>query len=178
MKKSQKLFAIDELKEKFNQAKALVFTDYSGLKVEQINKLRQEIKKDGAEFEVAKNTLLFKASENGEFKIEKSNLEGNTAILWLYSDNIAPLKTLDNFIKKNELPKIKFGFWSKNELTAEQIKVLANLPGLEELRAKLIGSLKSPLYRLHSSLKGNLIKLVYILKAEGFTLNEMKGGEN
>lgn len=170
MKKAQKSFAIDELKAKFQQAKALVFTDYSGLKVGQINQLRQEIKKDGGEFEVVKNNLLRIASKGTNWALDKDKIKGTIAALWVYTDDVTPLKTLDTFIKKNELPKIKFGFWSKGTLTAEQIKVLANLPGLEELRAKLVGSLKSPLYRLNNSLKGNLMKLVYILK--------VKGGEN
>lgn len=170
MKRSQKSFAIDELKAKFQQAKALIFTDYTGLKVGQINKLRQDIKKDGGEFEVVKNNLLRIASEGTSWVLDNDKVKGTIAALWLYTDDIAPLKTLDTFIKKNELPKIKFGFWSKDTLTAEQIKTLANLPGLEELRAKLVNSLKSPLFGLAYNLKFNLSKLVYILKA--------KGGEN
>ncbi|MCJ7804609.1 50S ribosomal protein L10 [Patescibacteria group bacterium] len=170
MQKSQKFFTVDNLKEKLKTAKALILTDYSGLKVEQINQLRQDIKKSGGEFEVVKNTLLNKASETSEFKIEKDKLEGNTAALWLYSEDLAPLKALDAFIRKNELPKLKFGFWNKGLLEAEKIKELASLPGLEELRAKLVGFLKSPLSGLTYNLKGNLFKLVYLLKA--------KGGEN
>ena len=170
MKKSQKFFTVDNLKEKLKATKALILTDYSGLKVEQINQLRQDIKKSGGEFEVVKNTLLNKASATSEFKIEKGKLKGNTAALWLYSEDLAPLKALDTFIKKNELPKFKFGFWNKGLLEAEKIKELASLPGLEELRAKLVGFLKSPLSGLTYNLKGNLFKLVYLLKA--------KGGEN
>jgi len=178
MKKSQKFFTVDNLKEKLKAVKALILTDYSGLKVEQINQLRQDIKKSGGEFEVVKNTLLNKASENSELKIEKDKLEGNTAALWLYSDDLAPLKTLAAFIKKNELPKLKFGFWDKGLIETEKIKELANLPSLTELQARLVGFLKSPLSGLTYNLKGNLFKLVYLLKARGFTLSEAKGGEN
>jgi large subunit ribosomal protein L10 len=170
MKKSEKFFTVDNLKEKLKTAKALILTDYSGLKVEQINQLRQDVKKSGGEFEVVKNTLLGKASENSEFKIEKGKLEGNTAALWLYSDDLSPLKALDTFIKKNELPKLKFGFWNKDLIETEKIKELANLPSLKELQAKLVGLLKSPLSALAYNLKVDLFKLVYLLKA--------KGGEN
>jgi len=170
MKKSQKFFTVDNLKEKLKAAKALILTDYSGLKVDQINQLRQNIKKSGGEFEVVKNTLLSKASENSDLKIEKDKLEGNTAALWLYSDDLAPLKALDTFIKKNELPKLKFGFWDKSLIEMEKIKELASLPGLAELQAKLVSFLKSPLSDLTYKLKGNLFKLVYLLKT--------KGGEN
>ena len=167
MKKSQKFFTVDNLKEKLKAAKALILTDYSGLKVDQINQLRQNIKKSGGEFEVVKNTLLSKASENSDLKIEKDKLEGNTAALWLYSDDLAPLKALDTFIKKNELPKLKFGFWDKSLIEMEKIKELASLPGLAELQAKLVSFLKSPLSDLNYNLKSNLFKLVYLLKTRG-----------
>jgi len=170
MKKSQKYFTVDNLKEKLKQAKALVLTDYSGLKVEQINQLRSAIKKAGGEFEVVKNTLLSKASQDNELKIDKDQLEGNTAALWLYSDDVAPLKAMEAFIKKNERPVVKFGFWDKSLIEVEKIKELANLPGLEELKGKLVNLLKSPFYTLTNNLKGNLNKLVFILK--------MRGGEN
>ena len=178
MKKSQKYFIVDNLKEKAKQAKALILTDYSGLKVDQINQLRAEIKKDGGEYEVIKNNLLKIATKETALSLEKQNLEGATAALWLYSDDTKPLKSLDNFIKKNERPKIKFGFWGKDLLDEAKFKELANLPGLEELRAKLAGLLKSPLFGLVYNLKGNLSKLVFILKARRFTLSEAKGGEN
>ncbi len=167
MKKTQKFFTVDNLKEKLKAAKALILTDYSGLKVEQINQLRQEVKKSGGEFEVVKNTLLSRASVDSQLKIEKGKLEGNTAALWLYSDDLAPLRALEAFIRKNELPKLKFGFWDKGLIEAEKIKELASLPSLEELRAKLVSFLKSPLSGLTYNLKGNLFKLAYLLKARG-----------
>ena len=170
MKKSQKIFTVDNLSEKLKQAKSLIFADYSGLKVGEINKLRQENKKAGGEFEVIKNTLLTKASQGHEWQIESEQLKGPTVALWIYNDDISPLKILDKFIKKNELPKIKFGFWNKEMMNEEKIIQLANLPSIEELRAKFIGSLKSPLYQLTTNLNSNVLKLLYLLKA--------KGGEN
>jgi len=170
MKKSQKFFTVDNLKEKVKQAKGLVLTDYSGLKVEQINQLRAEIKKTGGEYEVVKNTLLKMAAKESNINLEDNLLEGATAALWLYNEDLAPLKTLDTFIKKNELPKVKFGFWGRDLLDEDKFKELANLPNQEQLRGKLVGILKSPLFGLAYNLKGNLYKLVYILKA--------KGGEN
>jgi large subunit ribosomal protein L10 len=178
MKKSQKMFTVDNLTEKFKQAKSLIFADYSGLKVDQINKLRQEIKKVGGEFEVAKNTLLQRATEMGNARLKIEKLEGPTAVLWIYNDDISPLKVLDKFIKKNELPKLKFGFWDKEIIDAEKITQLANLPGLEELRARLIGFLKSPLYGLTNALNCDIRKLVVILKTASTKVSAVKGGEN
>ena len=170
MKKSQKFFTVDNLKEKAKQAKALILTDYSGLNVEQINQLRDEIKKDGGEYEVVKNNLLKIATKETDLDLAAQKVDGATAALWLYSDDLTPLKTLDTFIKKNERPLVKFGFWGHDLLNEAKFKELANLPGPEELQSKLAGLLKSPLFGLAYNLKFNLSKLVFILKA--------KGGEN
>lgn len=178
MKKSQKFFTVDNLKEKLKLAKALVFTDYSGLKVDQINKLRQEIKKAGGEFEVVKNTLLRKASQVGKWPMEKETLKGPTVALWIYNDDLQPLKILDNFIKKNELPKIKFGFWGEEKLDETKIIELANIPGIEELRTKLVSFLKSPIYGLTNTLNSDINKLVVILKTASTKVSAVKGGEN
>jgi len=100
MKKTQKVFTIDNLKEKVKQSKALILTDYSGLNVDKINELRFSIKKAGGEYEVVKNNLLHLASKESQMEIEKDKLEGPTAALWIYEDNISPLKELEKFIKK------------------------------------------------------------------------------
>jgi len=175
MKKTQKVFTIDNLKEKVKQSKALILTDYSGLNVEKINELRFSIKKAGGEYEVVKNNLLHLASKESQMEIEKDKLEGPTAALWIYEDNVSPLKELDKFIKKNEFPKIKLGFWDKELLSVEKIKELANLPGLEELQARLVAFLKAPMFGLAYTLKGNLNKLVYVLNAKK---EKMEGGDN
>lgn len=171
MPSTKKVLIVQNLTEKIKQARGIVLADYSGLNVSQINKLREEIKKVNGEFEVIKNNLFLLALKSFSFKgSEELQLRGPTAILWLYSDELSPLKILTNFIKQTELPKIKFGFWNGEIIGSEKIKELANLPGVNELRTQLISSLKSPLWELTTTLKGNLTRLVLILK--------MKGGEN
>jgi len=141
--------------------------DYSGLKVSQINELRAEIKKAGGEFEVVKNTLLCLAAKNFQFSKSNFQIKGPTVALWLYQDDITPLKSLYGFIKKNELPKIKIGLWNGELIPLEKITQLANLPGINELKTKLIGQLKGPLFRLRQDLNGNIQKLVLVLKKGG-----------
>jgi len=167
MPTQRKIFTVQNLAEKLKQAKAFVLTDYSGLDVAQINELRREVKKSGGEFEVVKNTLLRLAAKNGEWKMENGELSGPTAVLWLYSEDLSPLKAFSNFIAKTELPKIKFGFWQEEMISPERIKELMTLPSLTELQAKLINTLKSPGLGLVNVLGGNLRKLVYILKVKG-----------
>jgi len=162
--KNQKILAVQNLTEKFKQAQALVLTDYTGLKVNQINKLRDEIKEAGGEFEVVKNSLLHLAAKDYHSQDKFKDLENPTAVLWLYKKNPTPLKALDTFIKENDQPQIKFGFWQQDFLNPEKVIELAHLPGLKELRGQFVGQLKAPLSRLNYVLKDNLQKLVFILK--------------
>lgn len=173
MPTTKKVFTVQNLEEKIRQAKGLILTDYSGLDVSQISQLRSEVKQAGAELEVVKNNLLRLALEKVLKEKPEINIEGPTAVLWLYQEDPSPLKTLNNFIQQNEIPKIKFGFWEQQLIDEEKIKYLATIPGKTELQAKLVGLLKSPSYRLWQSLSFNLIKLLLILKAKS-----EKGGEN
>jgi len=173
MKKAQKVFAIDNLNAKVKEAKGVVLADYSGLKVDQINNLRREIKKAGGELEVVKNNLFYLASKD-QWELNQDDLQGATVALWVYQDDPTILKILTDFIKKNDLPKIKLGFWGKDKMMAEKIIQLANLPGLEQLRINLVGYLKSPFYRLTNNLNGNLFKLAYLLQSRK---NQLEGGE-
>jgi len=165
MAKTKKIFTVQNLAEKFKQAKGVVLTDYSGLNVSQINDLRKEIKKAGGEFEVVKNTLICLAAESSKFQAPSSKLTGPTAALWIYSEDFSPLKILDNFIRQSELPKIKFGFWEGEEIGKERISELANLPGIDQLRGQLLAFLQSPTSRLANALSWNLKKLILVLKA-------------
>jgi len=163
----RKIFTVENLVAKLKQAKSLILTDYQGLDVAQMTELRREVKQAGGEFEVVKNTLLQLAAKEANFQLSDSALTGPTAALWIYQEDPAPLKVLESFIKKTELPKIKFGFWNGQLLSSEKIKELAALPGLAELRAKLVGRLQSPPFGLVNALSWNLKKLVFILRAKG-----------
>ena len=165
MPTQRKIFTVQNLTEKFKQAKALVLTDYQGLKVEQINALRATVKKAGGEFEVVKNTLLhLAAAENSQFPASTLQLKGPTAVLWAYSDDPAPLKALDVFIRKTALPKIKIVFWEQEPISLERFRELAELPTRPELEAKLVNILNSPALGLVNALNWNIKKLLFILK--------------
>jgi len=181
MANTKKIFTVQNLAEKLRQAKGLILTDYSGLNVGQINKLRGEIKKAGGEFEVVKNTLLCLAAESSKFQSASwrtsSKLVGPTAALWIYAEEFSPLKVLEDFRRQTELPKIKFGFWEGEEIGLERIRELASLPSLAELQTKLITILHSPTSCFVWMLNTNIAKLIFILKS-ACQLAGREGGEN
>jgi large subunit ribosomal protein L10 len=163
---------VASLKEKFDKAGSAVLTDYHGLSVAQMQELKKELKTSDAEFSVAKNTLIARASKVASKDIPQENLEGPTAILFSFGDTIAPIKKLAEFIKKYDLPTIKSGLFEGKILTKEGVVELSKIPGRDELYAKVVGSLGSPIYGLVNTLNGNLRNLVYILKQ----IESSKGG--
>src|SRR5690606_7287967 len=112
-----------------------------------------------------KNTLMSIAAKQADKSVDEEVLKGPTATLFAFGDEVAPLKALVNFAKEQELPTIKSGFLGAEVLTAAQVSALAALPGRDELIAKTVGSIKSPLNGLVNVLNGNVRGLVYALAA-------------
>lgn len=156
-----KIDKVTDLSGKLTKAKSVVLTDYRGLSVAQLDDLRKKVEAAGASYEVTKNTLL--ARSLGGKEIPAEALEGPTATLFAYQDEIAPLKALQDFIKANSLPTVKVGYLGQSLLTSLQVGELARLPSRAELLGKLARSLKSNEYRLVGVLSGNIRKLVYVL---------------
>ena len=165
MASQQKSFIVANLTEKIAQAKGLVLANYQGLNVEQLSSLRNELKESGAEFEVVKNTLVARAAKEKKFPLKLEDITGPTIALWIYDEDPKALKILFNFIKANKIPEVKIGFWNQENIDLETLKELASLPGMEALRAQVVGSLNSPLFGLVYSLKWDLNQLVYTLDA-------------
>lgn len=151
---------VAKLSEKAAKSKAVVFTDYQGLTHKQLEELKKAVKLLGAEYVVAKNTLLKLALHQ---KVSKE-LKGPTAALFAYEDPIAALAQLAKSFKLLNLPKIKFGTLEGQALSGEDLLKLATSPSKEALIAQFIGSLKSPIFGLHRALNWNLSRLVLTLK--------------
>lgn len=139
---------LSEIEKKFKDAKCLIFTDYRGLNVGEINLLRRELKHNAVEFKVVKNTLsslLFK-----KFGIEGIDacLTGPTAIAFCMRDEIIPSKVLANFAKEHEGLKIKMGLLNNKLLDAGAIESIAKLPKREVLLSKLLAVMQLPVLRL------------------------------
>lgn len=165
MPTKQKIATVDHLTQQMQEAKAVVFTDYRGLTVNQIQQLRKELSKHDATLEVTKNSLMSIAAKKAEREVEAEVLHGPTATLFAFGDEVSPLKALVEFAKEQELPTVKAGFLGSSRLSAQQVNALAALPSRDVLIAKTVGSIKSPLNGLVNVLQGNTRGLVYALAA-------------
>lgn len=163
--------SVKALTDKLAKTKGLFLADYRGLTHQQLETLRKGLKKADGEFLVAKNTLLKIALKQSDNKAidrsasEKVNeeLKNPTATLLINGDEIAPIKVLADFIKKNSLPKIKLGFFGGKLATETDFNKLASLPTRDVLIATLVNRLNSPIQGLHYALRWNLQSLVTVL---------------
>jgi large subunit ribosomal protein L10 len=164
-KKEEKKKILENLADLLKKSKSLIFIDYYGLKVKEINQLRKLLKDSGAHYLVGKKTLFKKVLENENLKeIDIDNLiKGGLGIIFCLKDEITPVKTLFQFIREHEKIKIYGGFFDKKIVDVNYLKFLESLPSLEELKTRLVFLLNSPLSGLVNVLKGNLRNLVYIL---------------
>lgn len=158
--KQQKTEALDQLKNNIEKATAVVFTDYQGLKVNDFNNLRSKIGEQGGNIVIAKNTLINKVNN-------QINLQGQTAVIFAYEKTIEPIKALYGFIKELNLPIVKLGILNNKLITEAEVKQLATLPSVDELRAKMLGSLRAPVYNfvgVGSNLIGSFVRVVNAVK--------------
>lgn len=154
---------VSKLKDEFKDSVVSVLTDYSGLTVEDISVLRRELREKGVEFKVAKNTLFLIALKDAGVQVEKEVFSKPIAIAFGKGDEVDAPKVINDFSKKNENLEILGGIIEGKYVPQETILSLANLPGREELYAKIVGSLASPLRGLACVLQGNLRGLVCVL---------------
>ncbi|HEX8931847.1 MAG TPA: 50S ribosomal protein L10 [Patescibacteria group bacterium] len=157
---------VAEYVEKVDKAKGIVFTNYQGLTHLQLESIKKAMRKAGAEFVAAKNTLLLRALEGKvDVSTEKDKFTKPTAALFIYNDIIEPLKNLSKTIKELTLPVIKFGILEGKIITDKDVVKLASLPSLPVLRAQLLGQMQAPISGLHRALNWNLQNLVMTLNA-------------
>lgn len=165
MPTAKKEAAIAELKERIAGSSNFFFTDYAGLTVEEITKLRGELRKDGSSYAVVKNTLFSIAAGKELADILEAHLKGPTGIVFAKEDPVAPAKALNTFAKETSKLKIKAGYVDGKLIDQKQVGQLAALPSKMELQAKLVGTLVAPLRGLLHALSDNPSKLVRVLNA-------------
>ena len=135
---------IEAMKENFAKAKVAVVTEYRGLSVEEITKLRRALQKENSDYMVTKNTLAKVASKGTQFEVLEEVLKGPVAIAFGFADEVAPAKVLKKFIKESKKGQIVAAAMDGKLLSAKETEVLADLPSKEELYAKMLGCINSP----------------------------------
>ena len=143
MNKEQKKNYISEMESQFQNNEAVLVTHYQGLTMTQLDELRDQMREHGIKFKITKNRITKLALEKTKCK-ELSNLfTGPTAVAFS-NDAIISARILSKFAKDNESLKLLGGIMGNDILDQAGVQNVANLPTLDEARAKIVGILATP----------------------------------
>ncbi len=165
MQRIEKVKVVEELKKQLSNSKSIFLTDFTGLTVEEITRLRKEFREKRITFKVAKNTLMrLAAKESGREEI-LPYIEGPTGLAFGYDDPIVPARILYAFYKKIEKPRIKAFILEGQLYRGQDVNKLATLPSKEALLSQILGTLNAPLTNLVFTLQVIIRQFVITLNA-------------
>lgn len=157
LNRDQKAQAISEIAESLSSTDTVIATAFHGLSVREVEDLRGKLREADGRFQVVKNTLARRACAEAGTETLVEYLDGQTALVWAQGDAAAIAKTLSTFGKATEdRLTMKGGILDGAPITAAELKQLAALPPRDELLARLVGGVASPLQGTANAL-GSLI---------------------
>jgi large subunit ribosomal protein L10 len=163
MKRNDKEQLVTELTTKIKSAKALYYTDFTGLNVKRMTDLRRRLKKAGIEYVVIKNTLALRAVNDSG--LVGTRLKGPTGLI-VSKDPVSAAKLLTDFAKENEQrPSVKGGMLEGVSIDEAQVKRLAAMPSREQMLAELGASMQAPMAAFVGALNGMLYMFAGALDA-------------
>lgn len=166
MDRASKETFITELRDRINRAPVFYLTDFSGLSVQQMTKLRRSLRASGAEYVVVKNRLAIRALAETDLPDISGSLEGPTGMVFGYEDAVGAAKALSDFAKDHDQrPAFKLGILDRKILAPEQIDRIAKLPTKEQLYAELAGAMQAPVAMLAAALGAKLQETAGLLDA-------------
>ena len=151
--------AVESLKEEFSNYDGYIFADYRGLSVEEITKIRGELREIGSKLKVVKNNYAKLAMRNFSDKLD-SEFVGPTAIAYVKGDKGNEVaKILFNASKETQKISLKAGFISNEYYDKQKLELISNLPSKNALISSLMGTMKAPVQKLAATLKAYQEKL-------------------
>jgi len=135
---STKKEVVENLKKRLSNSQISILVDYKGLDVAAMTQLRTELRNEGVELEVVKNTLLTIAAEGTDCDVIKESFLGPNAIVTCQEDPVAPARVLTRFAKDNEKLEIKLGAMDGAALSYDDIVALSKLPTRDVLLSQLL----------------------------------------
>jgi large subunit ribosomal protein L10 len=148
LNRTDKEAVIAELHAKMAKARTAIVAEPRGLDVETVTALRKKLRDAKVEYRVVKNTLAARAAKGTPVEVVSDKFVGPTALVMSYDDVVAPAKLLMDFMKDRENFAIRGGVVEGALVDAKGIAALARLPGLNELRAQILGMLAQPATKL------------------------------
>ena len=166
MNRTEKAQLIEELHKELESSPHAVLVDFRGLDVPAVTEFRRKVKASGSRYRVVKNSLALRAAKGTPLEKLGDRLTGTTGIAYTGADPVALAKVLVDFAKDHPALALKFGVVSGEQmLDANGVKALSTMPGLPEMRARLLGLLKAPSSQLVRLLATPATQLAQVMKA-------------
>ena len=162
-KKKEQLVA--QYVDMFSRSQAAILTDYRGLTVADMARLRQKVREVGGSYHVVKNTLARLALKQLGLPVPEGLMEGPTAVGFCYQEAPPVAKVLVNFAKEFKTFAIKGGLLGDRTLSADEIEALAELPSREVLLARVLGTIQAPAGRVAGALAESIRQILRLLQA-------------
>ena len=166
MKREDKSKVVGDLQQRMRQARVAILTRFVGLNVEKMTQLRRELRKAAVEYRIIKNTLMRLAIQGTDKEVLTPKLEGPLAVAWSNADPVAPARVLAKFAKDFSELQILVAYSDGRLWGPAEIQQWVNLPGLEELRGKILGLIQTPAVRLVRLLGTPSTRVVQVMKAK------------
>lgn len=164
--KAKKDEMLAEYVELIGKSKAVIITQYGGLKMPELDKVRGQMRNSQAEFHVTKNTLVKRALKDAGYDVPEEWLTSSTAMSFCFNDPSAVAKELGALAKEFEKLKVVGGVLSGKAITKTDVEALASLPSLDVMRAQLIGAISAPASNVVSVLNAAIGGVMYALQAK------------
>jgi large subunit ribosomal protein L10 len=148
LNRTDKEAVIAELHAKMARSRAAIVAEPRGLDVETVTALRKKLRDAKVEYRVVKNTLAARAAKGTPVEVVADKFVGPTALVMSYDDVVAPAKLLTEFMKDRDNFAIRGAVVEGALVDAKGVAALAKLPGLNELRAQILGMLTQPATKL------------------------------
>ena len=165
MPTSEKIEAVKELTDKLTGADAIFLADFTGIDVEAVSQLRNQLREASAEYQVVKNRLAIRAADAAGLSDLNAHFSGPTAMTFVKDDPAGTAKILQKFIDGGGKLAIKSGLLDGKIMSAEEVEALSKLPSREELLAKTVGTIQGPLSGLVGVLSGLMRNLAGVIAA-------------
>lgn len=151
--RKKKEATLEELREKFQGAQSVAFAQYAGLSVEQVSKLRKELRSAGVEFKVAKRTLFKIAAKEQGLELPDDVMMGTVGAAFSFEDGIAGPRLIKKLTKDFEKLQLLGGIMDGKVMTVAEMKEIAGLPSKQELLAKFVGLMRAPLQGFYGAIQ-------------------------
>lgn len=162
--RQEKQFLLDDIKQRIENSKAFIVTEYKNLTANKMAEFRAQLNKTGGEFEVISKRVFIKAAQEQGIEFKKEALQGHIGIAFSEDDYISLAKELHNFGKSTESLEILSGYVEGKVYDQQSIIKLSTLPSMDEMRSQFLGTLAAPMTQTLGVFHAILTSVIYALE--------------